>query len=420
MKYCLRCCMPENVKPGIIFDDVGVCSGCRVWEKRQKINWNERKEVLKDTLEKYKKIARENDAPYDCIIPVSGGKDSHYQAHLATEVYKMRPLLVSYNHAFFSRKGEKNLKNMLEKFGSDMLRYSTNPQTAKKLSLYMLKKVGDINWHYHAGIMTFPIQVAVQYKIPLILWGEHGESYKYGMYDFDDHIEFTKKHRQEHHLRGFEPEDILDDPENKDITRTDLAPFFYPSDDEIDSVGVRGIYVSDYDPWDQVKNTELVIKKYGFETRVNSERGFNLAGSIDDQMEITHSYLRYLKFGHGRCTDHSSIEIRNQRISREEGIAMIEKYEYLQRPKNLDVFLNFAGITEKEFENSIEHLRDLDVWEKNSGKWIQKDWVGNHKNDEGIENVRLPLKRDPNYSMFSNIDSSTNGPYEEEEELIFQ
>ena len=130
--------------------------------------------------------------------------------------------------------------------------------------------------------------------------------------------------------------------------------------------------------------------------------------------------LRYLKFGHGRCTDHSSIEIRNQRISREEGIEMIRKYEYLQRPKNLDVFLKFAGINEKEFEDSIEHLRDPDVWEKNSGKWTQKDWIGNHSHDEGVEKVKLPIKREPNYSLFSNTESLVNGPYEEEEELIFQ
>ena len=145
----------------------------------------------------------------------------------------------------------KNLSNLIEKFGCDLLRYTTNPKTARKLSLYMLSKVGDITWHYHAGIMTFPIQTAVRYKIPLLIWGEHGEAFLHGMHNLDDNVEFTKKHRQEHLMRGFEPEDILDDPENKDITRTDLAPFFYPSDEEIDSVGVRGIYLSNYDEWNE-------------------------------------------------------------------------------------------------------------------------------------------------------------------------
>ena len=112
---------------------------------------------------------------------------------------------------------------------------------------YMLKKVGDITWHHHAGLMTFPMQTAAKYRIPLVIWGEHGEGFLLGMHNLDDNVEYTKKHRQEHLMRGFEPEDILDDPENKDITRTDLAPFFYPSDDEINSVGVRGIFTSNFD-----------------------------------------------------------------------------------------------------------------------------------------------------------------------------
>ena len=105
---------------------------------------------------------------------------------------------------------------MLEKFGCDLLRYSTNPVTARKLSSFMLSKVGDITWHYHAGIMTFPIQTAVRYKIPLIVWGDHGESMYFGRNNLSDNVEFTKKNRQEHLMRGFEPEDILDDPENKE------------------------------------------------------------------------------------------------------------------------------------------------------------------------------------------------------------
>jgi len=395
LRYCLRCCYPENTKPAIIFDDKGVCSGCRTHRQRQneQINWEEKQQEFKNILDFYKEEARKNDAPYDCIIPVSGGKDSHYQAHLITKVYKMKPLFVTYNHSFNTKVGIRNLNNLVEKFGVDLIRYTTNPKTARKLSLYMLKKVGDVTWHYHAGIMTFPIQTAVKYKIPLIIWGEHGIGYLFGMYNLEDKVEFTKKHRQEHLMRGFEPDDILEDPENK-ITKTDLAPFFYPSDDEINSVGVRGIYVSNYYPWNQEENTKQMIKSYGFETFQTRETTFNLYEKVEDFFQDTHNYLKYLKFGYSRATDHASLEIRHQRITREEGIKLIKEYEYLKRPSNLDSFLKFVGITEKDFLDSIDHLRDPSIWEKKSnGKWELLDWIGNHIDDEGVEEIRLPIKQ---------------------------
>ena len=333
----------------------------------------------------------------------------------------MRPLLVAYNHAYNSKSGIRNLSNLVEKFGCDLLRYNTNPKTAKKLSLYMLSKVGDITWHHHAGIFTLPFQTAVRYKIPLVIYGEHGEGYLFGMYNLDDKIEFTKKNRQEHSMRNFEPEDILNDPDNKDITKTDLAPFIFPSEEEINSIGVRGIFLSNYDPWNQIEHTKMMIEKYGFETFQNHEQTFNLYSSIDDFFEVTHNYLKYLKFGYSRCTDHVAVEIRHQRMSREEGIEMIKKYEYLKRPKNLDFFLKFAGITEKQFLHKMEHLRDPNIWEKDSkGEWHLLDWVGNHIWDKGVEDARLPIKekwefiKSPKYKSPRNNDSG-----DENEELIF-
>jgi len=196
MKYCQRCCYPENTKPAIIFDDDGVCSGCRAQEHRQKVDWEQRRKKLGDLLKESKEQTKANDSPYDCIVPVGGGKDSHYQVYLLTQVFKLKPLLVAYNHGYNSKLGMKNLTNMVEQFGCDMIRFTTNPKTGKKLSRYMLKKVGDMNWHYHAGIMTFPIQMAVKYKTPLIIWGEHGMSFMFGMHNLDDNVEFTKKYRQ--------------------------------------------------------------------------------------------------------------------------------------------------------------------------------------------------------------------------------
>lgn len=423
MEYCLRCCYPANTRPHLLIDDNGICASCRAFENRAIKNedyWNAKKMELKNILEQYKEKARKNGSPYDCIIPVSGGKDSTYQTYLITQIFKMRPLLVAYNHGYNSRLGLRNLNNLVNQFGCDLLRYNTNPKTARKLSLFMLSKVGDMTWHHHSGIFSFPFQTAVRYKVPLVIYGEDGGGYWQGMFNLDDQVEFTQKHRQEIAMRGFEPDDILNDPENKEITKADLAPFYFPSNEEIETIGVRGIYISNYDVWNQVNHAELMIKEYGFQTYQTSEQTFNLHSSIDDLFEGTHNYLKYLKFGYSRCTDHASMEIRNQRMSREEGIEMIKKYEYLKRPKNLDLFLKFAGITEKEFIDKIEHLRDPKIWEKDQkGEWRQLDWVGNHIWDKGVEDARLPLKEKWRFITSKPYqDPPINYSYGEDEEII--
>jgi N-acetyl sugar amidotransferase len=395
MRYCLRCCYPENTKPAIIFDDDGICSGCRAFEDRTdtQVDWVEREKEFSNILEEYKIKARSNGAKYDCIVPISGGKDSHFQVYILTQKYNIKPLLVTYNHSYNTEVGIRNLNNIVEQFDCDLIRYTTNPNTARKISKYMLQKVGDVTWHYHAGVHTFPIQVAVQYKIPLIVWGEHGMGFLFGMHNLDDKVEFTKKHRQEHMMRGFEPEDILDDPNNDNITETDLAPFYYPSDEELAPLGIRGIYLGNYTKWDQYENTKLLIEKYGFETFQERQTTFNLYEKVEDFFQDTHNYLKYLKFGYSRCTDHASIEIRHQKMTREEGIEMIRKHEYNIKPENLNFFLKFAQISEKEFLDSVEHLRDPDIWKKNSnGEWELLDWIGNHIDDEGVKDAKLPIK----------------------------
>jgi len=393
MRYCKRCLYPENSRPMILFDEKGVCSGCRLHESRPVIDWDKKKKVLKKILLKYSKMARDNGSPYDCIIPVSGGKDSHYQAHIVKQM-GLNPLLVCYNHGFNTKLGIRNLTNMTKQFGCDILRFTSNPKSVKKISRYMLKKVGDITWHYHAGIMTFPIKAAVMYKIPLIVWGEHGFSELLGMYNQEDMLEFSKKDRRDHSMRGFEPEDILDDPNNEGITADDLAPFNYPTDSEIEEIGVIGIYLTNFIRWKTTEQTRLMIDKYGFETAKKRERTFHLYDKLDDiHASGAHDYLKYLKFGYGRATDDASHEIRHGRMTREEGIEMVKKYDSV-RPSDLDIWLRFEGMTEDEFLKHIEPMRDKQIWEKTKSGWKPKDSVANHIHDKGVDEERLPLVSD--------------------------
>ena len=394
MRYCQRCCYPENAKPTIIFDKHGVCSGCRASEtatmQRNAVDWKERELRFIDLLKSYQDKQRKKNNPYDCIVPVSGGKDSTYQVWLVKK-YGLKPLLVNYNHTFGTPVGLRNLTNLIEKLDCNLIRYTSSPNAAKRISKFMLKKVGDVTWHYHAGITTFPIQASVQYDIPLVIWGEEGFSELTGMYNLDDEVEFTKRKRQEHSMRGFEPEDLLND-KNCPLTEYDLAPFFYPKDEDIERVGTRGIYISNYFLWDAKSQGEFVINELDFESSQGMERTFNLYAKLDDiHANGLHDYLKYLKFGYGRATDDVSNEIRHGRMTREQGIALVSKYDHV-RPSDLDVFVRETGISEEEILESIENMRDLSIWGKNqNGEWVVNDCIANHTDDENIDKVRLPI-----------------------------
>jgi N-acetyl sugar amidotransferase len=390
MEYCARCVYPENAKPTIIFDDDGVCSGCRYHESRQKINWNEREKMLREILAEHKAKAREAGRIYDCIIPVSGGKDSHFQTYLLKHVYEMNPLLVTYNHAFNSRLGIRNLNNLVTKLGVDLIRFTANPESVKKISRYMLKTVGDLTWHYHAGIRTLPFQIAVRFKIPLIVWGEHGFAELTGLVTLEDMVEFTKWTRQEHDMRGYEPHELIN--KESGITEQDIGPYVYPTDEKIEELDVRGIYISNFYYWDALDHAKMMREKFDFGLHSGPrERSFILHGKTDDHANDVHDYLKYLKFGYGRATDDASMEIRHGRMSREEGIMLVRKYDHVT-PSTLATYLNFMQITEGQFYEWIEPMRDTDIWVKDGdGSWTTNDWVGNHTNSPQVNAARVPL-----------------------------
>jgi hypothetical protein len=214
VEYCAKCLYPANARPIIKFDAMGVCSGCRYEEAKAKLDWGERWKWLVEICDEAKSDARQVHSPWDCIVPVSGGKDSHYQVWILQQKLGMNPLLVSYNHGYNTPLGVRNLWNLVEKSNCELVRWNTSLATARKFSRWSLLRpgIGDPTWHYHAGIMTFPIQVAVKRKIPLMIWGEEGFSELVGLMSLDYMQEFTKWKRTEHSMRGIDVDDILVDP----------------------------------------------------------------------------------------------------------------------------------------------------------------------------------------------------------------
>jgi N-acetyl sugar amidotransferase len=394
MRYCARCFYPENAKPTIIFDEQGVCSGCRYHESRGKleIDWDERKDMFEKIIEEARKIKRIRGNTHDCIIPVSGGKDSHFQVWLLKKKYGLNPLLVTFNHIYNSPAGLRNMHNMIEKSGCDHVLYTAGVDSVRRLSRYMLETVGDLTWHYHAGIKTFPYQVAVQYNIPFLIWGEHGFAELTGIVSLEDFVEFTRWTRKEHDMRGYEPTDLIG---KGGITMGDVAPYIYPGDEEIERCDVRGIYLSNFFPWDAKKHAELMIKEWQFSpVAYERERTFNLYAKIEDHANDVHDYLKYLKFGYGRATDDAGMEVRHGRMTREEGLKMVERYD-ARTPSSREAYCDFLGLKRNEFYALVESMRDPAIWHKNKdGEWAVLDAAWRHPVGENEETHRVKQLED--------------------------
>ena len=384
MKYCNRCLYPQNHPLGIIFDYEGVCSGCRVHEEKEEINWNEKLDELGKVLEPYK--YREG-SHYDCIIPVNGNGDSFFVVDLIKNTFGLNPLLVTYNPQFNTKVGIRNQARLITKLDCDHLSNTVGPDTAKRVTRITLKEIGDIYWHVLAGTQTFPAQVAVKFNIPLIIWGVNGWLDQVGMFSHYDQVEMTKKVRKEHSLRRFDAESLIGlDPK---LSIKDLQAFIYPSNEEIQKIKLRGIYIGNYVKWDAQYQTEKMINKYGYES-APQERTFNTYETIFCSVNAgVHDYIKYLKYGFGKATDHACRDIRLNRITREDGIELIKRYDHII-PKSLKMFLTWLEISETEFYSIIDEFRDAKIWEKDQNEnWIKNDHIENHLHNSFTEKVKL-------------------------------
>jgi N-acetyl sugar amidotransferase len=395
MKYCKRCLYPENHPYGMIFDEQGICMGCRVHEEKNTIDWGQRFRKLKKIVDINTK--NRGNKEFDCIIPVTGGGDSYFIVHTVKNVLGLNPLLVNYNSHFNTKVGIRNLANLTTVFDCDMLNSTLSPELVKKITKVTLQKYGSIYWHVLAGYLTFPVQIAVKFRIPLIIWGVQPWSEQTGMFSHLDESEMTDRCRLEHGLMGISPEELLN---NEKLNYKDLLSFIYPDDKDIESVGLRGIYLSNYLRWDAKTQHEKMIDMYGYETSAQ-ERTFNTYEDVHCVHSAgLHDYIKYLKLGYSKVTDHATREIRLGRMTREEGIQLVENYTE-KKPSDLNIFLNWLNISEDFFYESINKFRDNRIWEYNKKKWILKDKVSNHIFDNGVENARINSYSDCNYRLTS-------------------
>lgn len=368
VRYCSRCVYPSASAIPLTFDKDGICSGCRTSMQKPAIDWNERLEWLLDEVEPYRKSSG-----YECVIGVSGGKDSYYQVHFVKEKLGLNPLLVTYNGNNYLDQGWENLMRMKEVFNVDHLMISPSVDTLVRMNRLCFRMMGDMNWQNHAGIATIPMKMGVQLNIPLVFWGEHGWTDLGGMHSMNDIVEFTARYRKDQMLRGYDWHDMVNDHEDP-VHERELEWCKYPTDDEIEKVGLRGIFIANYDPWDANAHTKLVMDKYGWKpSPVPFERTYRIISNLDDRYENgIHDYLKFVKFGYGRASDHACKDIRSGYMTREKGIEMVKMYDHV-KSSDLQFWLNYVDRTEEWFDTICDGFRDPRVWVNINGRWHKQN-----------------------------------------------
>jgi N-acetyl sugar amidotransferase len=389
MRYCRRCVYPENHPFGLGFDEDGVCLGCRVHEEKDRLDWVEREQALRRLLDDHRD---RSPSGYDCVVPVSGGRDSFFILHLVRKVYGLNPLLVSYNRHYNTAAGLRNLELLRTLLGADIITQTLDPRFIARLCRTTLRRLGSMHWHYLAGNSVFPVQIAVRMRIPLIIWGHHQGLDQTGMFSHRDEVEMSRRYRRDHDLMGFEAEDLTD---VDGLSEKDLQPFFYPSDAQLWRHNVRGVYLGNYIRWDTKAQHEKMLDIYDYYAGP-------VSGTFDTYSDVDclhygglHDYLKILRHGYGKATDHACREIRFGRMSREEGAAHARGNLKDAMPSDAAAFAERLGIATDELTELVEAQRNPHLWLKTPAGWRLRQDVGDDAGDDagdGVETARLPRR----------------------------
>lgn len=366
MKYCTKCVMPDT-RPGIRFNEDGVCSACQAHEAKKKTDWDARFKELEALCDKYRGM---NGAGYDCMIAVSGGKDSHFQVNLMKNIMKMNPILVSVEDNFpMTDAGLNNIHNISEEFGCNIVSLKPDIKAQKILMKYTFEKYGKPTWFIDRLIYSFPLQMAVKFNTPLLVYGEN-ISHEYGGVDAEE----TYSAREQINNGVANEMDFAELCKLDGIDEKVLAITDAPSAEDL--AKLDPMYVSYFVPWNSVGNYNFA-KKHGFHdlegewTRTQTIEQFD---QIDTRAYLVHPWLKYPKFGHSSATDYAARFIRYGMIDRETAIKLVNEHDGKLDPKCVNDFCEFLGYTETEFWSIVDKFYNKDIFTKNElGEWVLKE-----------------------------------------------
>ncbi len=370
IRYCKKCLFPET-KPDLFFNESGVCSACVASEeKNMGIDWNQRAKEFQEIVDFYKNP--EGEIGWDCIVPVSGGKDSTYQAYFMKYVCGLNPLCICFETTCATDLGQRNLDN-LSKMGMDVIHFKKNYPVYQKMVVESFKRVGDEMWPNHIGIFTIPVMFAVKFNIPLIIWGENSQQ-EYGGPNLESVKSRVLNRKWLEEFGGLLGNRIQDMVGVQGITKKELTPYFYPKDEDIERVGVTGVFLGQYFFWDARRQLD-VIQQYGFQVKEdgNIEGTYTNFENLDEKLVGLHDYLKYVKYGFGRATDHAGIDIRNGRLTRDEALSLVHEFDGKYPHYAITEFIKYSGMSKEEIDKVIDSFTNPVIFKQHEDGSFVKD-----------------------------------------------
>ncbi len=369
MKYCTRCIIPDT-RPNIKIDVDGVCNACRAHESRPDIDWESRKRSFHAVVAN----AQANSRGYDCLIPVSGGKDSTWQVVKCLE-YGLNPLAVTWKTPGRTELGRHNL-DCLVQLGVDHIDYQISPRVERKFVLRSFKKYGSTAIPMHMALFNIPLTIATRFDIPLVVWGENS-AFEYG----GDEEEQTGFQLDERWLRtfGVTHGTTAADWVSDDLTTKELTAYYGPTEADLKAKGVLAVFLGYYFPWDPETSLNTALAG-GFRSRPEGPKtGYYDYADIDDDFISIHHWLKWYKFGFTRLFDNLSLEIRNRRMSRDQAIETLRKFGLQTPDEDITKLCNFLKISRAHFHEIAETFRNREVWSQRNGQWaihnfLISDW----------------------------------------------
>lgn len=360
VRYCKTCLMP-NTRPRITFDADGVCNACNTASQRVEIDWAVRRTEFERLIDRHR-----GTGPYDCVVPWSGGKDSSAIAYRLKFEFGLNPLLVTFSPLIPTAIGIHNREEMLQ-LGFDHVMVRPNQFAARRLARRFFVERGNPKVAWDAGVNSIPVQVAVRYGIPLIFYAEHGESEYGGRVLSEEARKIRDLTEVLEHQIGDHPLNWVDDV----IEERDLSPYLYPDAPDLERIGAKALYFAYFFPWDVYENYDLIRSKIDFQTAPNgrTEGTFTDFDSLDDEIDGLYYHMQYIKFGFGRATRDASRQIYRARMSRSQGLDLARSYDGEYPSTYIASVLDYLGMTEAEFAETVDLHRNPELWVRDSNQW---------------------------------------------------
>jgi N-acetyl sugar amidotransferase len=379
--FCKRCVMSnqrpsstaafrhtiESKKVTLRIDEEGICDACRYADIKEQIDWKKREEELVKLLDKY----RRNDGHYDCLVPGSGGKDSAYQAHVLKYKYGMHPLTVTWPPIMYTDYGYRNFRKWIEVGGFDNVSFNQNGRVMKLLTRLSIENIFHPFQTFILGQKNLAPKIALRYNIPLVFYGENEAEYGNPIADnstsLRDKSYYTMNNLNEMHLGGLSIPELM---EKYNIPLADLMAFLPPTAEELDKGKVEVHYLGYYLKWTPQEAYYYAVEHTGFQARPFRTLGtYSKYNSIDDKIDDLHYYTTYIKFGLGRATYDASQEIRNKHLTREEGVALVHRFDGEFPDKYFREVMEYIEMDPEVFLKLCDNFRSPHLWRKEDGEW---------------------------------------------------